>query len=266
MKYTYWARWGNTNCRILVPLTDLWRLCLVAREKTGHGDAPRYSWRVLDKDSKGVCSLVCANVFPSLFDLPILLWKVIFLAFFSRIFFLEFFFPKSFGFFSKMIFIFKNSRPYLWNIDVNYTLTSELMFIWMCVRWVGWWSPILFVTTMPVGEFLFLYLTTTYSFSLACLSIFSTFLANLVWFDAALEHFSVSKKEWLPHPHMNESSKNNRQIDVRWLLQTPKKRGILFAEIIKRFPGLLLSLTYRTASPPICKSNLGWYGVICETQ
>jgi hypothetical protein len=25
-----------------------------------------------------------------------------------------------------------------WIVDVSYTLTSELMFSWMCVRWVGW--------------------------------------------------------------------------------------------------------------------------------
>ena len=40
---TYWARWGSTNCRILVPLTDACGLRLVARQKAGHGDASRYS-------------------------------------------------------------------------------------------------------------------------------------------------------------------------------------------------------------------------------
>ncbi len=44
--------------RILVPLTDLWHLYLVVREKTGHGDDSRYSRRFPDKGRKGVCSLV----------------------------------------------------------------------------------------------------------------------------------------------------------------------------------------------------------------
>jgi hypothetical protein len=34
---------NNTNGRILVPLTDLWRLRLVAHEKAGHGDDSRFS-------------------------------------------------------------------------------------------------------------------------------------------------------------------------------------------------------------------------------
>jgi hypothetical protein len=32
-----------TNCRILVPLTHLWRLCLVVSEKVGHLDSSRFS-------------------------------------------------------------------------------------------------------------------------------------------------------------------------------------------------------------------------------
>jgi hypothetical protein len=42
-------------------------------------------------------------------------------------------------FFVVEIFLFTNSRPiYRWIVDVRYTLTSEFMFSWMCVRWVGW--------------------------------------------------------------------------------------------------------------------------------
>ena len=41
-------------------------------------------------------------------------------------------------FFSGNWFFFKSSWPYRWSIDVYYTLTSELILSWMCVRWVGW--------------------------------------------------------------------------------------------------------------------------------
>jgi len=105
----------STNCRILVPLTDLWRLRLVAREKAGHGDDSRFSWRFPDKGSWGVCSLVWANVFPAFLDLPIS--------------------PRWFFFVRKFVFF----QEFATNTgDVSYTLTSELMFSWMCVPWVGW--------------------------------------------------------------------------------------------------------------------------------
>jgi hypothetical protein len=57
-------------------------------EKAGHGDASRFSWRFPDKGSKGVSSLVCANVFPAFLDLPISPEVIFFLGenlFFSRI-------------------------------------------------------------------------------------------------------------------------------------------------------------------------------------
>jgi hypothetical protein len=67
---TVWA--GDTILHIKRQQSDpLWRLHLVAREKDGHGDTSRFSWRFPDKGSQGVSSLVCANVFPTFFDLPI---------------------------------------------------------------------------------------------------------------------------------------------------------------------------------------------------
>ncbi len=101
----------------LLPLTDLWRLCLVVWEKAWHGDVSRFSWRFPDKDNKGVYSLVCANVFPAFFDILIS----------TRCFFLwENFFFQEFATNTGGI------------VDICDTLTSEFMFSWMCVRWVGW--------------------------------------------------------------------------------------------------------------------------------
>ena len=73
------------------------------------------TFRVPDEDNKGVWSLVCPK---DPCSRERLLGQGIFFSF-----------PTNTG----------------GIVDVCDTLTSELMFRWMCVRWVGWYSPTLFV-------------------------------------------------------------------------------------------------------------------------